>query len=541
MHSAFQPTASSFFSLPKKMHWMALLSGLLGTVIAISVVHVVIIKHEREFLRGYSEAILNRGLQANKESRLSLKFAQQSQFEQCSPEDIEYLRESLWNYDFIHDIGRIKNGAIECTAGWGLLAEQKKLPHFSELTPDGYQFWKRLKDIPTEGITSNAIARRNSIAFVSHYVFKNLPHNPEFIAAVLTTKHSDYIYKTFGDLTKQQAIELLKKKEDPFFWLPVKGRQIQTQLCTQGSTVICTTATDSQLGIFGISNTYHAIIIVIGFLFGGILSLLLSFARLRKNSLGARLKQAIDKKLLHVQYQPKIQLQSGMIIGVEALARWNDEEYGYVSPDVFIALAEQNNQIKELTKLIVSKTLSDMRDYLVNNKAFFVSINLSIQDLTDSQFLLFIDDLVQQHGIRPEQLIFEITERSAADQDAMSNTTKQFVKKGYQVSLDDFGTGYSNLSWLSALEADEIKIDKMFTQAIGTDSINQNMLNGIFQLIENLKMHVVFEGIEEQREEDYILERSPNAIGQGWLYSRPVLAEEIGKLLISQPLKKTHA
>ncbi|MGB3599841.1 MAG: CSS-motif domain-containing protein, partial [Marinomonas sp.] len=122
MHSAFQPTASSFFSLPKKMHWMALLSGLLGTVIAISVVHVVIIKHEREFLRGYSEAILNRGLQANKESRLSLKFAQQSQFEQCSPEDIEYLRESLWNYDFIHDIGRIKNGAIECTAGWGLLA-----------------------------------------------------------------------------------------------------------------------------------------------------------------------------------------------------------------------------------------------------------------------------------------------------------------------------------------------------------------------------------------------------------------------------------
>lgn len=282
-------------------------------------------------------------------------------------------------------------------------------------------------------------------------------------------------------------------------------------------------------------------IIVIGFLFGGILSLLVSFAKLRKNSLGSRLKKAIDKKLLHVQYQPKIQLQSGKIIGVEALARWNDEEYGHVSPDVFIALAEQNNLIKELTKVIVAKTLADMREYLVKDKTFFVSINLSIQDLTDTQFLSFIDGLVQSHNIRPEQLIFEITERSAADQEAMSNTTKQFVKKGYQVSLDDFGTGYSNLSWLSALEADEIKIDKMFTQAIGTDSINQNMLNGIFQLIENLKMHVVFEGIEEQCEEDYILERSPNAVGQGWLYSRPVLADDIGKLLATQPLTKTLA
>jgi len=280
------------------------------------------------------------------------------------------------------------------------------------------------------------------------------------------------------------------------------------------------------------------VIIIIGFLFGGIISLLMSFARLRKHSLGSHLKRAIEKKLLHVQYQPKIQLQTGEIVGVEALARWNDDTYGAVSPDVFIALAEQNNQIKGLTKVIVEKTLMDMRDYLVNNESFFVSINLSIQDLTDTQFLSFIDDLVERHGIKQEQLIFEITERSAADQEAMSNTTKQFIKKGYQVSLDDFGTGYSNLSWLSALEADEIKIDKMFTQAIGTDSINQNMLHGIFQLIDNLKMHVVFEGIEDQCAEDYILERSPDAIGQGWLYSRPVHANEIGQLLDTQPLRK---
>jgi sensor c-di-GMP phosphodiesterase-like protein len=153
--------------------------------------------------------------------------------------------------------------------------------------------------------------------------------------------------------------------------------------------------------------------------------------------------------------------------------------------------------------------------------------------------LNFVDNHVRKNGINTEQIIFEVTERSAAQNNVLKRATKQFLRKGYKVSLDDFGTGFSNLSWLTTFEPNEIKIDKMFVQSIGTQTVSQIALNGIFQLVGNLNVALVFEGIESVEEIHYIIRHTPNAIGQGWLYSKAINTAELQLLIDQQPYMET--
>lgn len=118
----------------------------------------------------------------------------------------------------------------------------------------------------------------------------------------------------------------------------------------------------------------------------------------------------------------------------------------------------------------------------------------------------------------------------------------EFTKTGYKISLDDFGTGYANLSWLSKIQPHEIKVDKIFTQSIGTESINQNMLNAIFLMLQKLEATVVFEGIETQEQLDYLTSLSSEAMGQGWLFARPMKTNQLENYLQTKKAKnKCHS
>ncbi|WP_279305962.1 EAL domain-containing protein [Pokkaliibacter plantistimulans] len=181
--------------------------------------------------------------------------------------------------------------------------------------------------------------------------------------------------------------------------------------------------------------------------------------------------------------------------------------------------------MQELTEVVVEASFSEMKELLTHYADLGLSINLSMENLVSPLFLGFINDLSKRYELNPNQLTCEVTVRSAAGDDKMAESARQFAAHSYKISLDDFGTGYSNLSWLSQLDADEIKVDRVFTQAIGTSSINQNMLTAIFQLVHTLGVQLVFEGIESQHEVDYILRHSTDAIGQGWLFSNPVSVE----------------
>jgi len=139
---------------------------------------------------------------------------------------------------------------------------------------------------------------------------------------------------------------------------------------------------------------------------------------------------------------------------------------------------------------------------------------------------LRIEKLQRAHGLDPFDLVIEITESSTAVRQTAVETIHQLHRKGHSVHIDDFGTGYSSLSYLQDLSVDAIKIDKSFTQAIGTEAVTVSILPQVLNMAEALKMQVIVEGIETSLQAGHFSAQSKPILGQGWLFGRPVPAEE---------------
>ena len=189
-------------------------------------------------------------------------------------------------------------------------------------------------------------------------------------------------------------------------------------------------------------------------------------------SMQNKLKMAISHDDIYINFQPFIEMSTGKVMGYEALARWKDTHGDNIPPDIFIKLAESTHQIKALTRSVVSRALKDIGPHLRSNKALFVSINITTADVTDPDFKVFLEEELDNAGVERQQIVLEITERSTADHRVLKDALVRLREYGYRIALDDFGTGYSNLDYLSKLSFDFIKIDKIFTDAIGTESVS---------------------------------------------------------------------
>ena len=276
------------------------------------------------------------------------------------------------------------------------------------------------------------------------------------------------------------------------------------------------------------------IAVPLALLAGGLVALLLFLALRQQAGLPALLKSALrSQRQLYLQYQPVVDLQTGRWVGAEALMRWRRPNGEMVSPDIFIPIAERYGLVRELTRKLMQMVRRDLGELLRQHPEFFVSINVTAEDMMDEHFAQRLGDMVREWGVDPMQIRLEATERTLIDPKAARPAIERLQALGHRIALDDFGTGYSSLSYLATLQVDALKIDKIFVEIIGTDAVTAQVVPHIIEMGKALGLRLIGEGVETQAQADYLRAHGVER-GQGWLYSKAVSAQELAHRLAQQ-------
>ncbi len=250
-------------------------------------------------------------------------------------------------------------------------------------------------------------------------------------------------------------------------------------------------------------------------------------------SLETELEKAIENGEIELHYQPKINLKTQEVAGVESLARWTSKVHGAVRPDVFIEIAERSGLILPLTLLTVNLALRESRELQGFSQEFSVGINLSAAVLNNPEVHELIKRALGIWGTDPDQLTLEITESAMMEDPNKSlQILKTLRSEGVSISIDDFGTGYSSLSYLKNLPVNELKIDKSFVLNMMEDEGDAKIVKSVIDLAHNFDLAVVAEGVENQESLDQLAEMDCD-LAQGFYIARPMPFEEFQKWLDS--------
>jgi sensor c-di-GMP phosphodiesterase-like protein len=252
--------------------------------------------------------------------------------------------------------------------------------------------------------------------------------------------------------------------------------------------------------------------------------MLLRYSR-RQMSPPTQLRDALATNRIKVHYQPVVDMTSGSCVGAEALARWEVEPGEWISPDVFIPMAERSGLIARITLSVLSTVLRDIGHLLRDESGFCVNLNLGSEDLLGDHFAQALSRHLDAAGVAPDRLKLEITERVLLNDDTTRGRIAELRRRGHAVVIDDFGTGYSSLSYLEQLELDELKIDKSFVDGIGTGAVTGGVIGHIIEMAESLELDMVAEGIENAEQVGWLLQHDVR-YGQGHYFSRALTAEE---------------
>jgi diguanylate cyclase (GGDEF)-like protein/PAS domain S-box-containing protein len=261
------------------------------------------------------------------------------------------------------------------------------------------------------------------------------------------------------------------------------------------------------------------------------------------------LRKALERDELLLYYQPKVDLASGTVIGLEALLRWAHPTKGMIPPDQFIPLAEETGLIVPIGEWVLRTACLQIMTWQQEGVLLPVAVNLSARQFRhlsttsetvggghwakrpEHSLVETIEQVLRETGVDPSCLELEITESILMQSLSMAaNILQALSAKGMRIFIDDFGTGYSSLSYLKRLPIDTIKIDKSFVGDITTDQDDAAIVAAIIAMAHSLRLKVVAEGVETQEQFDFLLERGCDAM-QGYFYSKPLPAEEIPSLL----------
>ncbi|MEN8169540.1 MAG: EAL domain-containing protein [Pseudomonadota bacterium] len=258
---------------------------------------------------------------------------------------------------------------------------------------------------------------------------------------------------------------------------------------------------------------------------------------IKRHSMESELLRAFENNELKVYYQPIISSQSGRITGVEALVRWPRPDGTMVPPDEFIPLAEETSLINDIGLWVLREACRQMQVWhstLPQYGDLYVSINLSGKQLMQANLFELIETILLGINYKPEKLRLEITESTLINE-SVSNVLllQKFRDHEYRFYIDDFGTGYSSLSYLHNFPFDALKIDRSFVSKLQNGDGHRKMVETIISIAHNFNMKVVAEGIETQQQRDQLRSMGCEYL-QGFLFSRPLPADELTALLIHQ-------
>jgi len=438
----------------------------------------------------------------------------------CSDNEIDIFRQLIYRSRNLRDAGRMRDGRLLCSAMFG----RRNLPvtqYVPSVTrPDGAKLYRNIKPYVSDKVIVLVMLEGDSFVaedpnFDSRLKYEAVPNSEANIVDATTNREE----RPNG---LQSQIPYAVKDRD---WQGYEGDLLYVTRCVPRD-YVCSSAYNSLAeATWGDYRGQVVSYSALGGLSAVLAVLLLTLLRLRNRSLHQQLRRAIHLDKVRLVYQPILNLADGKIVAAEALSRWTDDDGFSVSPDVFVRLAEERGFVNELTQMVVRQALRDFRELFRQNPDFHLNVNVSASDLADPNFLPMLDRSLAEAGVEAHHLAIELTESSTASKQVAVEAIRQLRQRGHCVELDDFGTGYSSLAYLKDLAVDAIKIDRSFTQAIGTASVIGSILPQILAMARALQLQVIVEGIETAEQAEYFSVLEMPILGQGWLFGHPVPAD----------------
>jgi predicted signal transduction protein with EAL and GGDEF domain len=252
--------------------------------------------------------------------------------------------------------------------------------------------------------------------------------------------------------------------------------------------------------------------------------------------LETHLRRAVDNDEFELVYQPQVDLASGALVGVEALARWNHPELGSVPPGRFIPLAEELGLIDDIGAWVLREACRQMAAWQDDGLSVpCVAVNLSVQQIEHGVLPTLVADVLRQTGLESGRLELEITESTIMrEPEKAIAVLREIHDQGVKISIDDFGIGHSSLSYVKRLPVDRLKIDQSFVREIGRDVNDEAICRTVIELARNLGLAAIAEGVERQEQVDF-LRREGCRFAQGYLFSKPLPADALRELWRAAP------
>jgi sensor c-di-GMP phosphodiesterase-like protein len=487
----------------------------------------------------YASRLLTDGEASSSELRTVLTAVSAAPHSFCSVGQIDYFRKLIFESEYTKDVGRMSDGRIACSATLGHAPRSS-----AQLTPNFIQqdgtslfmdIYRNLVPEKDANSTVAALGKGDTVALQqgdSYVVFTpiirmHLEPAPLHYTETVINAPTQTPGRLIGEVLPLDRAILTSEGQ---------GRDGETLYATHCSIRYfnCITAYTSRAEAFAADRTHFAICVALGGLLGAALGLITSVLYRRNQSLEQQLRRALATDKMRVFYQPIVDLASERVVGAEALMRWTDEDGQTISPEVFVKLAEDCGFVGEITRTVVRHVLRDLGKLLNDSPDFRVSINAAPADLADPRFLPMLERSLIRAGVSPKSIGIEITEGCTARQQIVKEAILHLRSCGHFVYIDDFGTGYSSLAYLHDLSVDAIKIDRAFTQAIGTEAVTVVILPQILAMAASLKLLVVVEGVETSEQARYFASAEDTILAQGWLYGRAVPASDFLRAFAEQ-------
>jgi diguanylate cyclase (GGDEF)-like protein len=248
----------------------------------------------------------------------------------------------------------------------------------------------------------------------------------------------------------------------------------------------------------------------------------------------ADLRHAIEEEQFSLLYQPKVDIKSGMIVGVEALVRWQKADGKDIVPDEFIPLGEESGLIVPLGEWVMKEACRQMLQWQDEGLRIQVAVNISAKQFRGGHFVHCVKDIMTSQGIDPQYLTLELTESLLMENSEQTEEILHHLRNiGVKLSMDDFGTGYSSLSYLKRFPLHELKIDRSFLKDIGNNNREDKALvSAMIYLAHEFGLQVVAEGVEEQEQLNILTSLRCDAY-QGYFFSPPVSSEKIASMFVA--------
>ena len=503
---------------------LALAGTLLGAACGYWLGRVTLLRTAAAGLNDYADELVQHANEYARELTVIRKTFNPSHFGYCSPEELQEMKELTFRSLQVKEIGRTRDGKLYCTAFLGVLKPPLEMPPMTMILPGGTRVYSNVP-LQVAGTSRGTILENGGVDMVlspTGFDHWKQPHVRQMILVV-------------NPATRQVAQVGGEKLDVDPAWVFGQGEkrvagQVYRSRCSQERPV-CVVTAEATIDMLANARGLLLGYTVMGCLAGSSLSFAMALFYLQRKGLAQQLRRAIKRNELWLVYQPVFDLETRRMVGAEALARWADEDGKMVAPDFFVRVAEEKGYISELTALVVRRATRELRPMLVRDSRFTLSINIAAADLEGEALFMLLEKHVQAAEIDPGQIALELTERSTANLDVVRQAIVRLHRAGYKVHIDDFGTGFSSLSYLHELDVDAIKIDRAFTQTIGTDAVTASVLPQMLAMAEALQLGVIVEGVEVAAQVEYLEAAARPMRIQGWYFGKPVRAGELGVFL----------